>query len=340
MQQSKERTGVLLMAYGTPENPDQVEEYFTHIRGGRKPSTESIEHLKERYRRVGGGTPLLEITAAVARKLEERLNAETTDESRSERVGGSAESYRVYFGMKHWHPFIGEVLERMAADGITSVIALALAPHYSQISIGGYRKAVDEALERLRQPHPFGVVLVESWGERPEFVRMMADLVSEGLTQFPEGVRDRVVVVFSAHSLPERIRTWNDPYERQLLDSSALVAKEAGVGDWRFAFQSAGGTGEPWIGPDILEYLETLHREGVRYVLQVPIGFVSDHLEILFDIDVEAMEKAAELGMTLHRTRLPNVRDSFIDVLASIILEQAVTEGAVLSAASDTDTGG
>src|SRR5438445_4306789 len=141
---------------------------------------------------------------------------------------------------------------------------------------------------------------------------MMARLVREGLAQFLPDVRDQVVVVFSAHSLPERIRTWNDPYEQQLLDSSAVVAREAGVNDWRFAFQSAGGTGEPWIGPDILDFLETLHAEGKRYVLQVPIGFVSDHLEILFDLDVEAMEKAAELGMTLHRTQLPNVRDDLI----------------------------
>ena len=151
--------------------------------------------------------------------------------------------------------------------------------------------------ERLRQPHPFDVTLVESWGEHPPFVAMMSSLVRDGLDLFPPDVRDQVTVVFSAHSLPERIRTWNDPYEQQLLDSSAAVARELGLHDWRFAFQSAGGTGEPWIGPDVLDYLETLHAEGKRYVLQVPIGFVSDHLEILFDIDVEAAEKAGELGM-------------------------------------------
>jgi ferrochelatase len=134
-------------------------------------------------------------------------------------------------------------------------------------------------------------------------------------------VRDSVKVVFSAHSLPERIRTWDDPYERQLMESSAAVAEKVGLHDWRFAFQSAGNTGEPWLGPDILDYLDTLHAEGVKNVLSVPLGFVSDHLEILFDIDVEAQEKAAELGMTLHRTHMPNARPDFIEVLASVVRE-------------------
>lgn len=306
MLQDKEPVGVLLMAYGTPETPEQVEDYFTHIRGGRKPSPEAVQHLRERYARVGGKTPLLAITNRVASKLEKRL-----------RAGGS--NFNVYAGMKHWHPFIGEVMERMASDGVRRVVAFALAPHCSRISLGGYRKAVDEAQERLG--HPFSIPFVKCWHHNPQFRHMMAGLVRDGLNQFAEGVRSEVTVVFSAHSLPERIRVWDDPYERQLLESSGAVAELAGVRDWRFAFQSAGNTGEPWIGPDILDYLETLHTEGVKNVLQVPIGFVSDHLEILFDIDVEAKEKAAELGMTLYRTQMPNERDEFIEVLASVVRE-------------------
>jgi ferrochelatase len=298
--------GVLLMAYGTPETPDQVEPYFTHIRGGRTPSPEAVEHLKERYARVGGKTPLLEITNEVAVKLQERLRQD----------GGN---FNVYAGMKHWHPYIGDVMERMAADRVRRVVAFALAPHCSLISLGGYRKAVEEAQERLG--HPFDLPFAKCWHHNERWRDMMADLVREGLEQFHEDTRDSVTVLFSAHSLPERIRSWDDPYERQLLESSDAVAERVGLRDWRFAFQSAGNTGEPWLGPDIVHYLDTLHSEGVRNVLSVPIGFVSDHLEILFDIDSEAKEKAAELGVTLHRTQMPNTRPDFIEVLASVVRE-------------------
>jgi ferrochelatase len=298
--------GVLLMAYGTPETPEQVEDYFTHIRGGRRPSPEAVEHLRERYRRVGGKTPLLEITNEVAAKLEDRLRAD----------GGQ---YRVYAGMKHWHPFIGDVMDKMAADGVERVVAFALAPHCSRISLGGYRKAVEEAQAKLG--NPFDIRYVKCWHHNSQWRAMMTGLVREGLEQFPADVREKVTVLFSAHSLPERIRTWDDPYERQLLESSGAVAELAGVRDWRFAFQSAGNTGEPWIGPDIVDYLEELHNEGVSHVLSVPIGFVADHLEILYDIDIEAQEKAQELGMTFYRTRMPNVRPDFIDALASVVDE-------------------
>jgi ferrochelatase len=298
--------GVLLMAYGTPESPDQVEDYFTHIRGGRKPSPEAVEYLRERYRLVGGKTPLLEITNEVAAKLQDRLDA-------------NGNHYRVYPGMKHWHPFIGDVMDRMAADGVRRVVAFALAPHCSRISLGGYRKAVEEAQARLG--NPFDVPYVKCWHHNPQWRAMMAGLVREGLEQFPPHVRESVTVLFSAHSLPERIRTWDDPYERQLLVSSGAVADLAGARLWRFAFQSAGNTGEPWIGPDIVDYLEELHNEGVTHVLNVPIGFVADHLEILYDIDIEAQEKARELGMTLYRTQMPNARPEFIDALASVVEE-------------------
>jgi ferrochelatase len=299
-------TGVLLMAYGTPENADQVEPYFTHIRGGRQPSPQAVENLKERYRLVGGKTPLLEITDEVAQKLEERLNR-----------GG--EGFRVYAGMKHWHPFIGDVMEQMKADRIRDIVAFALAPHCSLISLGGYRKSVEEAQEKLGQP--FNIPFIKCWHHNESWREMMAAFVREGLEQFPEEERADLTVVFSAHSLPERIRSWDDPYEQQLHESSRDVARRAGVTKWRFAFQSAGHTGEPWLGPDIVDFLGTLHDEGVEQVLSVPIGFVSDHLEILFDIDIEARERARELGITLHRTQMPNARREFIEVLASVVHE-------------------
>lgn len=298
--------GVLLMAYGTPETPDQVEDYFTHIRGGRTPSPEAVEHLKERYMLVGGKTPLLEITNEVAARLQERLRAD----------GGN---FNVYAGMKHWHPFIGSVVELMAADGVQRVVAFALAPHCSRISLGGYRKAVDEAQEKLGRP--FSIPFVKCWHHNARFRDMMAGLVLEGLAQFSEEKRDTVTVVFSAHSLPERIRTWDDPYERQLLENSAAIAERVGLRNWGFAFQSAGNTGEPWLGPDIVDFLDILHSEGVENVLSAPIGFVSDHLEILFDLDIEAKGKAEELGINYFRTPMPNARPEFIEVLASVVKE-------------------
>lgn len=294
------------MAYGTPDTLDQVEAYYTHIRGGRTPSPASVAELRARYERIGGRTPLLDITRDTASRLEREL----TD------LTGSP--HRVYLGMKHWHPYIEEAVRAMAADGVARATAIVLAPHYSRMSVGGYAKAIDLALASLDDA--MDVRVVERWHDRPEFVEMMAELVRRGLERFPPDVRDRVVTIFTAHSLPVRIRDWNDPYESELLASSAAVARAAGITEWRFAWQSAGQTQEPWLGPDILEYLGTLRREGVRHVLQVPIGFVAEHLEILWDIDREARSRAEELGMVHHRTELPNASDALVHTLAAAIL--------------------
>jgi protoporphyrin/coproporphyrin ferrochelatase len=305
---SETKSAVLLMAYGTPETLDDVGPYFTHIRGGRKPSDEAIAHLRERYERVGGGTPLRAITEAVRDRLEQALAAEGLPR-------------RVYFGMKHWHPYIADVVRQIVADGVTNVTAIVLAPHYSRMSIGSYRKTVEETNNELGTP--LTVTFVESWHRRPEFIEMMSQLVVEGLAKF--GSKSfRVLPVFTAHSLPARIREWKDPYEIELMTSAASVADRLEMEDWRFAWQSAGGTSEPWLGPDILDYLETLKKEGVTRVLQIPIGFVSDHLEVLYDIDLEAKQKAAELGMILERTPLPNATPALIRTLVAIVRDPAV----------------
>ncbi|HJQ19135.1 MAG TPA: ferrochelatase [Gemmatimonadaceae bacterium] len=296
---------VLLMAYGTPERAEDVEPYFTHIRGGRTPSAEAVKHLQHRYEIVGGRTPLLDITKQVAAGLESELNR--TD----------ADSHRVYIGMKHWHPFIGEVVPRMIAEGTTDLTAMALAPHYSRMSIGAYQRAVEEAIAGVGKP--VGLRFVHSWHLHPEFVDFMAKRVLRALAEWPEAERSQVVTVFSAHSLPEKIRTWGDPYEQQLREGSDAVARRAGIATWRVGWQSAGETGEPWIGPDICDLLATLHGEGVRNVLSVPIGFVSDHLEIAYDLDHEARDKAESLGMTLRRTPMPNADPAFVRVLASVV---------------------
>jgi ferrochelatase len=302
--------GVLLMAYGTPDTPDQVEPYFTHIRGGRPPSAESVARLRERYELVGGRTPLLDITNDLREALERELNA-----------AAIGPAYRVYVGMKHWRPFIGDVVPRIAADGIGELIAVALAPHYSRISIGGYQAALAEARAAITDPPRLR--FVDSWHLHPQFIEFTAGRVAAALADFPpseRGKRDgEILTLFSAHSLPARIREWDDPYETQLRESCAAVAERAGIRDWRFAWQSAGHTAEPWLGPDIVDYLDTLRGEGVRRVLSVPIGFVSDHLEIMYDIDYEARRRADSLGMTLRRTRMPNADPGFVRVLASVV---------------------
>jgi ferrochelatase len=292
------------MAYGTPATADQVADYFTHIRGGRTPSPEAIAHLRHRYERVGGGTPLLEITEEVRTRLERALD-------------DRGDPRRVYVGMRHWHPFIAETVERMRDDGVRDVTAIAMAPHYSRMSIGAYEQALREAERNLSTG--FESRVVQRWHTEPEFVEMMAALVRRARAEFPSDARDSVLTVFTAHSLPQRIREWNDPYEDELRASAAAVAACVGLSDWRFAWQSAGGTHEPWLGPDILEYLETLSEEGIRNVLQVPIGFVADHLEILYDIDVEAVERARSLGMTLRRTELPNASPELIETLVRVV---------------------
>ncbi len=297
--------GIFLLAYGTPESLDDVEPYFTHIRGGRKPSPEAVANLRERYRLVGGRTPLKDLTFATADKLQARLDAEAPGR------------YRVYVGMKHWHPFIAETMPHIAADGVRDVVALVLAPHYSRMSVGGYRRYVDEANATLEQP--LQITFIERWHDHPGFRRLIADRIVAARAELPPDLHDQALVLFSAHSLPERILSWNDPYPDELRESAAGIAGLLGLTDWRLCYQSAGMTGEPWLGPDILDYLEELHGEGVRAVVSAPFGFVADHLEVLWDIDREAQDKAAELGMELRRIRMPNADDEFVDVLVSLV---------------------
>jgi ferrochelatase len=298
-------TGVLLLAYGSPNTPDEVEPYFRHIRGGRTPSPEAVAHLRHRYELIGGRTPLAAITIDTARALQSSLDARTPGE------------YRTYVAMKHWHPFIGDVVPRIAADGVRRLVAIVLAPHYSRMSVGGYRQYVEDTVARLDVP--LGVTFVETWHLQPEFISLIADRVAEGLAQFADADRTDTLVLFSAHSLPVRIRTWNDPYEAQLRASCEAVATQGNIARWGFAWQSAGGTGEPWLGPDIVDRLGRLAAEGVRNVLSVPIGFVCEHLEVLYDIDHEAVQRAASLGMTLRRTRMPNATPELIAVLDAIV---------------------
>lgn len=300
--------GVLLMAYGGPSSLDQVEAYYSDIRGGRRPSPEALEGLIERYRAIGGLSPLPEIT----RRQQEALGAflDTTEPGR----------FRTYVGMKHWHPYIAEAVERAAVDGIESLIGLVLAPHYSEMSIGGYQERLMRAREEAGAG--FEVRMVRSWHDDPAFIQFVAANLTKTLDGWdPADANTRVF--FTAHSLPERILDKGDPYRDELVESSRLVAASAGVGDWEFAFQSASETGEPWLGPDILDRLEAFAAGGGRRAVVAPIGFVADHLEVLYDVDIECASRARDVGLELRRIPSPNDDPRFIEAVAGIVVRVA-----------------
>lgn len=289
------------MAYGAPSSEDEIEAYLTDIRGGRKPSAEAVGGLKERYRKVGGRSPLLEITRDQATALEKNLNS-------------MGVMVRVYIGMKHWHPYIGEVVQTILSDGFYRVTGLVLAPHYSSLSTGGYKQALEKAVEGLQVQVDF----IESWCDNPLFYQALAEKIKDSLRQFPESAK--VQVIFTAHSLPDRILQQNDPYPKQLQSSCEAVAKLSRIDNWSFAYQSAGKTNEKWLGPGILEALNDLSLKGdTDHVLVVPIGFVADHLEISYDIDIEAQLFASARGLNLKRTESLNASPAFINALADVV---------------------
>jgi protoporphyrin/coproporphyrin ferrochelatase len=274
------------MAYGSPATAEDIRPYLEDIREGRAVSDAAVEELTERYRRIGGRSPLDEVT--------ERQRAALADEL----------GLPVYVGMKHWRPRVSEAVEAALVGGADRLVGIVLAPHYSGLSIAGYRERLEHALAGRAE-----LTFVESWHDHEPFLEVLADRI-RGTTSH---------VVFTAHSLPERILEAGDPYRDQLLETSRLVAERAEISEWSFAFQSASPTGEPWLGPDILEELDALHAGGVRKVLVCPVGFVSDHLEILWDLDVEARERAAELGLHLDRIESLNADPAFIRALAELV---------------------
>jgi len=279
---------VVLMAYGSPERLADVPAYYSDIRGGRPIAPEHLEDLVERYRRLGieDSSPLNAITERTRAALERELRLP------------------VLAGMKHWTPRIAAAAESALAAGAGTVVGLVLAPHYSALSIKGYRDQLAGALDGRAE-----LRFVDCWHDDDAFVDVLADKV--------RGTDAHVV--FTAHSLPARIFELGDPYEEQLLETSRLVAEAAGIERWSFSYQSESPTGEPWLGPDILDHLESLRRQGVERVLVCPVGFVSDHLEIRWDLDVEAQEKAAELGLQLERIEMPNSDPRFIGALGLIV---------------------
>jgi protoporphyrin/coproporphyrin ferrochelatase len=287
---------VVLMAYGSPERLDDVPAYYADIRGGRPIAPEQLEDLVSRYRALGveQHNPLNALTEQTRAALERELGLP------------------VFTGMKHWVPRIAEAADRAVASGADVIVGLVLAPHYSKLSIAGYRAQLEAALGDRAQ-----LRFIESWHDYPPFIDFVADNL-RGTSKH---------VIFTAHSLPARILAEGDPYQDQLYATARLVAEEAGVTDWSFSFQSESPTREPWLGPDILDHLVDLHARDIRDVFVCPIGFVSDHLEIRWDIDVEAKERAEQLEMNLERVAMPNAEPAFITAL-SLLVEMELAHAA------------
>jgi len=300
------KTGVLVMAYGTPTTPADVEPYYTRIRHGRPPTPELLKELQDRYNDLGGTSPLAARTAAqvagIAAELERRFPGQ----------------FDVRFGSKYEPPMIEDIAPSFVADGFEHVIGLVLAPHSSSMSTTQYMDRARACLgDHLRLSE------IHSWWDVPAFIDIIAQRVNDALATIPEERRATTEVLFSAHSLPEKILANGDTYPEQLRASSQLAADAAGLASWDLAWQSAGRTADPWIGPDILDVLRAKHEAGITDVVSCPIGFVSDHLEVLFDIDIQAQELSHELGINLVRTASLNDDPAFLSMLADVVAARA-----------------
>jgi ferrochelatase len=293
--------GVLVMAYGTPATPADVEAYYTHVRRGRPPTPEQLADLQRRYDAIGGTSPLLARTEAQRRGIEAAL--------------ASRGSFTVELGMKHAPPFIEDAVARLVEGATTRAVGVVLAPHYSRLSIGEYEdRARTAAGDRME------LAMVPSWYDSPAYLDALTERVQKALASLPT----RTEVVFTAHSLPARIVNEGDPYPDQLRWTAEAVAERAGVTSWRVAWQSAGRTPEPWIGPDILEVLdEVAAGDSADGVLVCAAGFTSDHLEILYDLDVEASARAHNLGLAFARTESLNDDPRLCEAVASAVLDRA-----------------
>ena len=304
---------VLLMAYGGPNSLDDIEAYLSDIRGGRKTPPDLVEEVRERYALIGGRSPLLDITRAQAEVLEERLNA-----------SANGSRYRVYVGMRHWYPYIRQAVAQIVDDGLRHVVALCMTPHYSQMSVGAYFQKLWEAHEALSAD--LDVTCVESWHDHPLLIQAIADKVRASLEHFPVEVRDQVRLVFTAHSLPAALVEQGDPYDAQLQETARMVAARLGpeAGDWQLCYQSAGARQVKWLGPQIEDVVVELAEAGHKHILVAPIGFVADHVEILYDIDIACRNLATAQGAHLERMESLNTSPTFIEALADIVYQ--VTE--------------
>lgn len=299
---------LLLLAFGGPRSLDEVEFLLTRL-FGRIPSSDMLERVKGRYRLIGGHSPLPDITEHQARALEERLKAR-------------GHSFKPYVGMRYSQPLIEETLKRILREGIEEVVAIPMAPFRSRFSTGAYQEELYRANTDLG--NRLKITFIERWHSHPLFIQSVTEKIEEGLMKFSSGKSKKVHILFTAHSLPESM-VGNDPYTFDLVESINEVLKRIGSLPWHIAFQSKGGGAERWLGPDVESVLSEMSKIGVQEVLAVPIGFVSDHIEILYDVDIVYRQKAESLGITLKRTQSLNLSERFIEALATIVEEKICT---------------
>jgi protoporphyrin/coproporphyrin ferrochelatase len=307
-----DRVAVVLMAYGTPRTPAEIEPYYTDIRRGRPPTPEALADLTARYGAIGGVSPLAELTEAQGAALQSALDA------------AEPGRFEVSLGLKHADPKVEDTARRVAAGGVSAVVGLVLAPHYSSYSIGQYLDRVRQGVTESGIDIP--VVGIESWATEPAFVEFLADDLDRRLTAMRELTGGRVRVLFTAHSLPQRIIDDGDPYPDQLRATAHAVAERVGLAegeDWQLAWQSAGRTPEPWVGPDILDVIDELGDDGVAGVIISACGFVADHLEVLYDLDIEAADRAASRGLAFDRTACVNDDPTIMAALADRVRDIA-----------------
>ena len=299
-----EKIAVLLMAYGAAGSLDEIEPYLNDIRGGRPLSPGLVDEIKRRYQLMGGKSPLLEITRQQAAGLEAALNRDS-------------DRFRVYIGMRHWHPYIKDTVADIARDGFGRIVAICLTPYYSKLSVGVYFQKLDEAIAATGKT--FTVHRVESWNDQPKLIEVITEKVNTALDRFPADTRPKVPLLFTAHSLPERILAEKDPYPEEFRETIELVMKRLGPYTWRLAYQSRGRTPEPWLGPDAAAIIDELAGQGHRNLLMAPIGFISDHMETLYDVDIMYQDQCKSKGIRLERAGSLNATPLLIETLVDVV---------------------
>ncbi|MBC6138042.1 ferrochelatase [Listeria innocua] len=300
------KVGLLVMAYGTPYKDEDIERYYTDIRHGHKPSEEMIADLRGRYHAIGGLSPLAKITEAQAYGLEKALN-DAQDEV----------EFKAYIGLKHIEPFIEDAVAAMHKDGIEEAVSIVLAPHYSSFSVEAYNKRAKDTADKLGGIH---IQAINDWYKQPKFIQMWADRINETAKQIPADELIDTVLIVSAHSLPEKIKQHNDPYPDQLQETADLIFDKVAVPHYALGWQSEGKTGEPWLGPDVQDLTRELYgREKYKHFIYTPVGFVAEHLEVLYDNDYECKVVTDEVGAAYHRPPMPNADPEFLEVLRTVV---------------------
>jgi ferrochelatase len=305
----KKKMGLLIMAYGTPEKEEDLERYYTDIRHGQKPSAEMLEDLRSRYDAIGRISPLAKMTREQAAKLEKHLN-EIQDQI----------EFKTYLGLKHIEPFIEDAVKKMHEDGIEEAVSLVLAPHFSTFSVETYNARAKEEAEKLGGPH---MITIDSWYKEPKFISHWGKLIKQVYDQMPAEEKSDSMLIFSAHSLPEKILQYQDPYPDQLRETAGLIAESAGIPNYTVGWQSAGQTPEPWLGPDVQDLTRELFKEHpYKAFVYAPVGFVCHHLEVLYDNDIECKAVTDDLGTAYYRPEMPNANEEFIDAMSTVVLKK------------------